>query len=320
MSRTRLLTAVALATLACGDPSGPGSPPPEPVIQLLTPVPPFLSLGTSLPLAVVVRVDGRPLPGAKVVWTSLNPEVALVGEDGILRAVGKGTTTLSGTYGQSHAAFNLEVFGELAITRSGEKSPVWAGDTFELSLGTLGGLGFDGVLVQWTASPASSVTLVGMGPHATATVAAPGPVVVTARYGAASVSTEIEVLQPAPGPSTATLQIGRFSVDRYMRDIHVYDYNPLLRLEESAGLSGAWILSWQFHLEGVGPSGNVPVAYLDRWIPALGRVEMIDVFYGDPDYYVSSQARADTVSVRINYRDALGRPGTLQAKTAVTGW
>ncbi len=179
----------------------------------------------------------------------------------------------------------------------------------------------------WTSSAPEVVSVVNVDPrmpcppcdpvyHARATAVSLGRAVLTAHYGSASASLTVEVGPPVTATPTVAVVVDRYSVVRRL-DYDGYAYYPLLRLRERLGIGDGYVTAIQFHLEGLGPHGAVPNWKVIKTVPAGGMAEMIQEYYGEPEFYITGGQAADTVSVRIRYQDASGRRATLAAKVAV---
>lgn len=151
------------------------------------------------------------------------------------------------------------------------------------------------------------------GYYARAIAGAQGRAGLTVLYGTASASLTVDVRQPV----LATLVVDRYSVVQRLES-DGYAYYPTLRLRERTGLADGWVTEIRFHLEGLGDWGSVPAWEVSKRVPAGGSAEMIEEYYGEPEFWITGGRSADTVSVRVDYRrDALGRMGSLVAKAAV---
>lgn len=121
-----------------------------------------------------------------------------------------------------------------------------------------------------------------------------------------------------PGPSTAVVAVEAFAVSGTIRG-DWFNYRPTVRLTETSGKSGAWVTSLSFHLDDIGPAGNVPVWNVRKRIEAGATRDMIGIgSYGDPDFEIESRTSAARVSVVIRFTDDEGRPGSVSAAANVS--
>ena len=141
------ICAAAAWASACGDDAT--RPPPEALrVASVTVTPAAASL--TAPNATVqldARVldgNGRAMPGVVVVWTSVRPEVAMVGASGLVAAAGNGTTTVAATVGAVAGTATVTVAVEsgdraaLAALHAATDGANWADDENWLGDGPLG--------------------------------------------------------------------------------------------------------------------------------------------------------------------------------------
>ena len=102
--------AAVLGMSACGE--GPaGIPGGEPASLTVTPeLAEPVAVGDELALGAEVRDrDGRMIADATVSWASSDPEVAAVGPEGVVTAVGQGTATITAVAGGASATVQFSV-------------------------------------------------------------------------------------------------------------------------------------------------------------------------------------------------------------------
>ncbi len=109
-----LILVLALAPAACMGSSGGGSTAAAPITvpeTLAIQRPPTLTPGATAQLRVLlVRPDrsGQDMTG-NATWSSSNPRVATIGNDGVVKAVASGTTTITANSGGRQASVVLKV-------------------------------------------------------------------------------------------------------------------------------------------------------------------------------------------------------------------
>ena len=171
-------------------------------------------LGAGERVTLVARatdVGGHPVAGAALAWSSSDPSVAVVTQDGTLTAVGNGTTTLTASSGGQRATFIVTVRPVTTAAATLEVTPraarVAPGETVRLTIGARDGQGRPlGVRrVSWTSSAPSIVTV---SPAGAATGLAAGTAVVTASSDGRAATAMITVL----GGEAASLEVRPASV------------------------------------------------------------------------------------------------------------
>src|SRR5690349_4530448 len=101
----------------------------------------------------------------------------------------------------------------------------------------------------------------------------------------------------------ATLTITAFTVAGSTPD-GGYGYIPKLTLNEVGGKSGARVVRMAFRLLEVGATGNVPPWDTDKRVAAGGSLPVFhELLYGDPEFEISSRAKAPRVSLVVTYVD-----------------
>ena len=148
---TVLLAITALASVACADAH-------DPVIESRYRVVPdtaMLESGTALQLAAaLLHPDGDTIPVAPVLWSSTDPTIAEVDEDGTVTGGRTGVVTVTATssFGQARAALAVErAFRAVAVSLS--DSDLCALDADGLAWCTSGL--HDGAVPRYTQAPAS---------------------------------------------------------------------------------------------------------------------------------------------------------------------
>jgi hypothetical protein len=127
---TTLRLSAALAIAGCGDDSA--SIEPVPVVNItVTPDTAVLTTGSTTQLTAAVQdLEGRPLPGREITWSSSAPETAAVSAAGVVTALAPGKASIGAHSEQSvgfgevvvQPNFRLPVIGErswLVITETG---------------------------------------------------------------------------------------------------------------------------------------------------------------------------------------------------------
>jgi hypothetical protein len=125
------------------------------------------------------------------------------------------------------------------------------------------------------------------------------------------------ILSPAPGPSVAALEVSAFTVSRWGNG-GTFDFGPTLRLTETSGKSGAWVISLEFHLDDIGAAGNVPAWSVRKRVDAGMTREINPYLGGDYEFWILRRPDAERVSVVISFTDDEGRNGSVSAVTAVS--
>ena len=93
----RLAALLILAVLACTSESNVTEPGETPVASVsLSPESATLFPDEVIRLAAVVKgADGQPLSGRRITWSSSNPGVATIATNGLVTALGNGTTRIT---------------------------------------------------------------------------------------------------------------------------------------------------------------------------------------------------------------------------------
>jgi hypothetical protein len=112
------------------------------------------------------------------------------------------------------------------------------------------------------------------------------------------------------------LELSEFSV--ILIEGREFIYIPVGRLREITGTSGITITSMNFHLNGIGASGNVPPLRFHRSIPAGGSADLNPPVYGDYSFEISGSTYSSSFTISISFIDDAGREGTLTATATVS--
>ncbi len=159
--RIRVWCALALAVVtACGDGS---VEPPVPAALRLAPAEATLgALGDTVRFAASVVDDaGQTMPNATVQWTTLDPAVAVVDADGVVAAVGNGTTVVSATSAGLSATAAVTVAQVVArvSVEPGTVTLEALGDTIRMTARAedRNGHPVEGATFAWSSSDASAV-------------------------------------------------------------------------------------------------------------------------------------------------------------------
>jgi hypothetical protein len=88
-----------------------------------------------------------------------------------------------------------------------------------------------------------------------------------------------------PVPSVAALEVSAFTVSRWSNG-DTFDFGPTLRLTETSGKSGAWVTSLEFHLDDMGPAGNVPVWPVRKRVDAGTTRKISPYLRGDYEFWL----------------------------------
>ena len=120
--RIRNLAPAALAAvvLACGDSGGPTALPPVPDIvqsvEIEAPQPARVEVGLPLDLPVAPRdANGILVPGARVIWSSLDPAVATVDSTGTVQPLAPGSVRVVAAVGAAADTVTLEAVAPLDL-------------------------------------------------------------------------------------------------------------------------------------------------------------------------------------------------------------
>lgn len=118
------------------------------------------------------------------------------------------------------------------------------------------------------------------------------------------------VVSPISGaPSQGTVEISRFTVSRW-HDGYSWIYWPRLTLVEGSGLSDVTVTRLEFTLLDMGIHGRVPPFHRTWRVPAGGTISLFEqLFYGEPEFSLSSERWTSRVQVLVSYVDAEGRSG-----------
>jgi len=118
-----------------------------------------------------------------------------------------------------------------------------------------------------------------------------------------------------PGDPSPTLRIDDFSVSGFMEGT-AYAYWPRLTLTAGAGTGAVTVTRLLFELAG---AGSPPPSRTTFRIPAGATLQLFHgQSYGEPEFYLTSEARADQVTVLISYVDDRGRSADVRAVATVT--
>ena len=152
-------------------------------------------------VATVHDAGGSPIPGAGLSWSSANTAVATVSPDGVVRAEGEGTTTVTATSAQLSATVDVTVTRTPAsITLSPDSVTLEAvGDTVRITavVRDTNGDVITGAAVAWSSSDPGIASVDG----GLVTAAALGTATVTASAGDLSASAAVVVQAPIQAPS-----------------------------------------------------------------------------------------------------------------------
>ena len=190
-------TAVLLGSLSCGD--GATEPPaattPIPSVVRVTPATVELSaLGDTAQLTADVRdQSGQPMAGAAVTWASGAPGIATVDGQGLVTAVGNGSTTITASAGSVSGSASASVAQEVrAVSVSEPEGPVFVGDTVRLVAEShdANGHAVAGSEFSWASSDTTVATVDASG---LVTGLASGEAEVTATSSGATGSVEVAV-------------------------------------------------------------------------------------------------------------------------------
>lgn len=168
MLRKVLATTLALATLAAcgggGDPTGP-----EAVSTIVVSAPPsaIASLGGTVTLTATGKSSkGKNVGGVTFTWSSANPSVATV-NNGVVTAVGNGTTSISAAAGSATGSTQVtvqQVPTQVIVTFASDTITAY-GDTVRATATArdAGGSAIGGVTATWTSSNPAVATVDGNG-------------------------------------------------------------------------------------------------------------------------------------------------------------
>ena len=206
---TACLILVVLTT--CGNdsptkpqPTDPPTQPTPPPVQLvptsivITPSATTLtSIGQTVRLTAVVRdQNSQPMPGANVTWSSGNGSVATVNAQGLVTAVGNGSTQITARSGTATASIAVTVAQSATrITIAPESATLMSiGATVQLAATVLdqNDQPVSGATVTWTSSDVNVATVSFQG---LVTAVMNGSTQITARSGSTSASVTVTVLE-----------------------------------------------------------------------------------------------------------------------------
>lgn len=182
----------------------------------ITPASLALSTGTARALGVTVRDEsGSPIGGAQVFWATHDPSIVTVSPQGIVTAVGAGTTQVAASKGGKSAVAPVTVSAlPPALVRvTPTTSSVITGASTPLTANVLdagGGL-MKGYTVTWSSGSPGIATVSSGG---VVSGVSPGNVVITAAAagmsGTAVVTVRlVPVASVAVAPSTGSVQVGK---------------------------------------------------------------------------------------------------------------
>ena len=138
---------------------------------------------------LTVKLGDSTISRSKVTWTTSDPAVATV-ENGVVTAVGKGTATITGSYGGEKASCTVRCrFEDSSWTASATDVTLSVGESFRLTVTNGSGESANAV---WTMSTEGIVSVSG----STVTGQKTGTVTLTANVDGASVSCIVRVIEP----------------------------------------------------------------------------------------------------------------------------
>jgi len=168
MLRKVLATTLALATLAaCGGGGDPTGPEAVSTIEVSTPPTAIASLGGSVTLTATGKSSkGKNVGGVTFTWSSANPSVATV-NNGVVTAVGNGTTSISAAAGSATGSTQVtvqQVPTQVIVTFASDTITAY-GDTVRATATArdAGGSAIGGVTATWTSSNPAVATVDGSG-------------------------------------------------------------------------------------------------------------------------------------------------------------
>jgi uncharacterized protein YjdB len=223
VSRSRavlaLLLTLAAVVAGCGGGSGttptPPPPPPETVASVtVSPANWSMVVGTSVSLsATALSATGAVITGKTPTWTSSNTAVATVATDGLVNAVGPGTSTVTATIDGKSGSATVQVILPLAVSVT--VTP--ASDTLDLNESvTLTATARDGDSnpiagkpITWSSSNPSVASVSQAG---AVTGLTEGTVQITATAdaaaGSATITVRVAVASVAVAPASSALLVG----------------------------------------------------------------------------------------------------------------
>lgn len=173
----------------------------------------FSALGQIAVVSATVRdQNGAPMPGAALTWSTSDVDVASITAQGIVTAVGNGSTTLTASSGSASAEVPATVAQVAALLEVTPESVVLKdpGDTEQLSIVALdsGGALIAGASASWSSADDAVATVDSTG---VVTAVGTGTVAITVgidvAFGSVSVRVEPEVTLMAAGPTVLSGEV-----------------------------------------------------------------------------------------------------------------
>ena len=160
--------------------------------------------------AAVLDLNGQPVDGAVVAWSTSDEAVATVSPQGLVTAVSNGTAQITARAGNVSAQVQVMVMQEAGsiVIEPAEATLIALGETVQFSAAVLdqNGQPVDGAVVAWSSSDEAVATV---SPQGLVTAVSNGTAQITARAGNVSAQVQVMVMQEAGSiviePAEATL-------------------------------------------------------------------------------------------------------------------
>lgn len=192
MHMKRIVLALLLGTVACDE--SPVSLP-EPAGVTVAAASMALAVGDQAPVAAqVVDQTGRVMQGQPMVFSTDNPSVATVDNDGMVRGIAPGTANVSAASGASTATVKITVTAaNLAVTVPASAMTLAVGDAAPVAAQVLDA---NGRVVQGAALAFSTdnPSVAAVGTDGVVRAVTPGTATVSAAYGNRSVTVQVTVI------------------------------------------------------------------------------------------------------------------------------
>lgn len=319
----------ALAAAAIGCTEAPTATPTQVSLSLTPDTTTLTSLGAQVQLQANVGVSAGDAPAP--VWATRDVNIAAVGDHGMVRAVGNGTTWIvaQATVGDETARDSTQVVvsqvpASLQVTTSVD-TLTWLGATTTLHAAAVDALGnpIEGMKVHWTSSDTKLATVDSAG---TVTARKNGGVAIRASLGTIQALAQLTVSQQVASvtvsPDTATIAVGgtkQFSAsatDAGGSTVSGVTFlwlsaNPNVALVDTLGLAtGTGVGTVTITAAGRGEPGNAVLTVGSSPTTATHMA-----FSSQPTNAVAGQALSPAVEIEL--RDAGGQVVT-SARDAVT--
>jgi uncharacterized protein YjdB len=169
--------------------------------------------GTGQLVATAQDAAARPLPGVAVTWTSANAAIASVSPNGVVTAIGSGSTVVTARANGRTAGVTVVVAPRAtSMTIAPEGADLVVGTSLQLDAAVLDatGLPIPGRAITWSSSAAAVATVTGTG---RVQAVGPGTTTIVARHAAMQAVVTVRVAAPvASEPVRQTVAIATTSL------------------------------------------------------------------------------------------------------------